>query len=74
MFVCVYIHICIYLSLYTHIYVSLNPSVLLEVNVSSVFKIGFICNIDVKLEINLKSNIFFLCGVPLKGNDGKNLT
>lgn len=58
MFVCVYTHICICFSMYTHIYVSLNPSVLLEVNVSSVFKLGYICNIDVKLEINLKSFFF----------------
>lgn len=50
---CAHTHVCIYIYIHT-----LNATALLEANASSVFKQNFICNIDVKLEINLKSNSF----------------
>lgn len=71
--VCEYTHMHIFLYIYIHICI-------IE-SLCSVRSKCFQCSqttlllqyVQVKLEINLKSSIF-LCGVPLKGNDGKNLT
>lgn len=60
---CVHIRVHIYMciQIYIHIH-TLNATSLLEANASSAFKPNFICNIDMKLEINLKSNSFYMIG------------